>query len=94
MRMKSTYRSLVSAGLTAMLPNAAHACSACILADPKTSGTYLKMTLVMSALPLSLLGGISYWLWRRYSPRRKPSAVPSHPVQISASDGVLEGRGA
>jgi hypothetical protein len=52
------------------------------------------MTLMMSALPLSLLGGISYWLWHRYSPRRKPSAAPSHPVQISAADGVLERRGA
>ena len=57
-------------------------------------GTYLKMTLMMSALPLGLLGGIRYWLWHRYSPRRKPSAAPSHPVQISAADGVLERRGA
>jgi hypothetical protein len=35
--------------------------------DPKTAGTYLGMTLVMSALPLVLVGGLGYWLWRRHS---------------------------
>jgi membrane protein implicated in regulation of membrane protease activity len=68
--MKFRGRLAIAAFLFSMLPAAAEACSACILADPKTSATYLKMTLVMSALPLSLLGGVTYWLWRRYSPRR------------------------
>jgi hypothetical protein len=38
-----------------------------MVGDPKTAGTYLSMTLVMSALPLLLVGGLSYWLWRRHS---------------------------
>jgi hypothetical protein len=25
------------------------------------------MTLMMSVLPLGLVGGLAYWLWRRYS---------------------------
>jgi hypothetical protein len=38
-----------------------------MVGDPKTAGTYLGMTLMMSALPLFLIGGLGYWLWRRHS---------------------------
>jgi hypothetical protein len=38
-----------------------------MVGDPKTAGIYLGMTLVMSALPLILVGGLGYWLWRRHS---------------------------
>ena len=72
--MKFSCRTLIAAVLLSLIPAAAQACSACILADPKTSGTYLKMTLVMSALPLALLGGLTFWLWRRYSPRNSAAA--------------------
>jgi hypothetical protein len=79
--MKFSYRFPIAAALLSWAPAAAQACSACILADPKTSATYLKMTLVMSALPLALLAGVTYWLWRRYSPsskapRRAPQSIP------------------
>ena len=87
--MKLAYRFPIIALLLSWAPAAAQACSACILADPKTSATYLKMTLVMSALPLALLGGVTYWLWRRYSPRSKasrraPQSIPEIRVAASA----------
>jgi hypothetical protein len=56
----------------------AQACPICILADPKTAGTYLSMTLMMSALPLAMLGGLIYWLKGRYS-------APS-PAKIARSE--------
>lgn len=82
----------MSVGVTffSLIPAAAHACSACILADPKTSGTYLKMTLMMSALPLALLGGLTYWLWRRYSPRSRAMSNLRQPVEIQPGTNVLE----
>ena len=55
-------------GLVWLAAGAAQACPVCMLADPKTAGTYLNMTLMMSALPLALLGGLIYWLKCRYSP--------------------------
>ena len=89
--MKFSYRWPVAAALFSLLPAAAHACSACILADPKTSATYLKMTLVMSALPLALLGGVTYWLWRRYSPRSKaPRVAPRSIAEIRATANAME----
>jgi hypothetical protein len=45
----------------------AWACPACMVSNPKTAATYLGMTIVMSALPILLVGGIGYWLWRRHS---------------------------
>ncbi len=50
-----------------MTPVASWACAACAAGDPKTAGTYLSMTLIMSALPLIMIGGLGYWLWRRHS---------------------------
>jgi hypothetical protein len=49
-----------------LIPGAAWACPACMVGDPKTAGTYLGMTLVMSSLPILLVFGLGYWLWRRY----------------------------
>jgi hypothetical protein len=48
------------------VPGAAWACPGCMVGDPKTAGTYLGMTLVMSSLPILLVFGLGYWLWRRY----------------------------
>jgi hypothetical protein len=58
---------LVAAGCLAAGSPVVNACSACMIADPKTAGTYLGMTLMLSALPLGLIGGLIYWLRRRYS---------------------------
>ena len=56
----------VSAGVV-LLPVAANACPACMVGDPKTAGTYLGMTLIMSALPIVIACGLGYWLWRHHS---------------------------
>lgn len=58
---------LGASAVTALLPTAASACPACMVGDPKTAGTYLGMTLIMSALPILLVCGLGYWLWRRHS---------------------------
>jgi hypothetical protein len=87
--VKFSYRLPIATALFSVIPAAAHACSACILADPKTSGTYLKMTLMMSALPLGLLGGVGYWLWKRYSPQRRTAGAGRKPVEIQTGATVL-----
>jgi hypothetical protein len=60
-------RLLVATAVASAMPVAGWACSACMSGDPKTAGIYLGMTLMMSALPLLLVGGLGYWLWRRHS---------------------------
>ena len=54
-----------------------------MIADPKTAGTYLGMTMMMSILPLGLIGGLVYWLWRRYSD--KPVVAPK---KVASSMGL------
>jgi hypothetical protein len=58
---------MIPAALGILIPASGWACPACMVGDPKTASTYFGMTLVMSALPLLLIGGVSYWLWRRLS---------------------------
>jgi len=65
--MNFATRWLIATGLLPLTATAAMACPACMSADPKTAGTYLGMTLMMSALPLALIGGLAYWLWRHHS---------------------------
>ena len=64
---KAIALSLAAATGAAFLPIAASACPACMVGDPKTAGTYLSMTLIMSALPILLACGLGYWLWRHHS---------------------------
>jgi hypothetical protein len=60
-------RFLIGATGASLIPVAARACPACMVGDPKTAGTYLGMTLIMSALPILLACGLGYWLWRHHS---------------------------
>jgi hypothetical protein len=57
---------IVLAGAS-LIPAAAWACPACMVGDPKTAATYFGMTVVMSSLPILLVCGIGYWVWRRHS---------------------------
>ena len=60
-------RVLIASAGASLLPAAAWSCPACMVGDPKTAATYFGMTVVMSALPILLVCGIGYWLWRRHS---------------------------
>jgi membrane protein DedA with SNARE-associated domain len=60
-------RFLIASAGALLIPAAAWACPACMVGDPKTAATYFGMTVVMSALPILLVCGIGYWLWRRHS---------------------------
>jgi membrane protein DedA with SNARE-associated domain len=60
-------RFLIAAACASLIPCAALACPACMVGDPKTAATYFGMTVVMSALPILLVCGLGYWIWRRHS---------------------------
>ena len=64
--LNSALRILIATIGAAAVPGAAWGCPACMVGDPKTAATYFSMTVVMSALPILLICGLGYWLWRRY----------------------------
>jgi hypothetical protein len=66
-RLNFAARFLVATAGASLIPAAASACPACMVGDPKTAATYFGMTVVMSSLPILLVCGIGYWLWRRHS---------------------------
>ena len=66
-RLNFVSRFLIAGAGASLIPAAASACPACMVSDPKTAATYFGMTVVMSALPILLICGIGYWLWRRHS---------------------------
>jgi len=66
-RLNFLARFLFAWACASLIPAAALACPACMVGDPKTAATYFGMTVVMSSLPIVLVCGIGYWLWRRHS---------------------------
>jgi hypothetical protein len=66
-KTKFVARFMIAAASAYLIPVAASACPACMVGDPKTAATYFGMTVVMSSLPILLVCGIGYWLWRRHS---------------------------
>jgi hypothetical protein len=62
----SALRIVLALAAASILPGAAWACPGCMVGDPKTAGIYFGMTVVMSALPILLVCGLGYYLWRRY----------------------------
>ncbi len=52
--------------LVASTPGVVLACPVCGPAGTEnTAWAYLTMTLVLSGLPLAMIGGVGYWLYRR-----------------------------
>jgi hypothetical protein len=66
-RPNSLARFFVAVAGASLIPPEALACPACMVGDPKTAATYFGMTVVMSSLPILLVCGLGYWLWRRHS---------------------------
>ena len=74
-----------------LMPTPAFACSVCGLAGPGDSGwAYVVMSVILSALPLGMIGGTVFWVYTRSAAQREvPADVPQHqnPVQLrSAGD--------
>lgn len=62
---------LLALGLLAASGSEALACAVCGFGEDKSSQTFLYSTMVLSLVPLGLIGGILYWLYRS-TRRREP----------------------
>jgi hypothetical protein len=72
---RSGRAALLAAALIAAAPDAARACAVCFAADDDGGRVaYLATTVFMSALPLGMIGGLVWWLYRRARERQSPSA--------------------
>jgi hypothetical protein len=65
--VKPILRLLVANAVAATIPAATWACSSCMITDPKNAHIYLGMTLMMSSLPIFMVGWLAYWLRRYYA---------------------------
>jgi hypothetical protein len=61
-------RPLAALALMAV-PNAAWACSVCYSANEGNRWAFFTTTVFLSLLPLAMVGGIVYWLWREMAAR-------------------------
>jgi hypothetical protein len=66
MRHLSGVAVLAWLGLT---PHAALACSVCYSANDGNRLAFLLTTIFLSFLPLGIIGGVVYWLWRHVAAR-------------------------
>jgi hypothetical protein len=62
-----------------LVPDLALACPVCGTPGSEDAGwAYLAMTLILSGLPLAMIGTVGYWLHRRTSADQTESPTPSH----------------
>ena len=65
---------LVPLLLMLLWPVAALACPVCFNAREESRHAFLWTAIAMTLLPLSLIGGLGYWLWRRVRADAAPAA--------------------
>jgi hypothetical protein len=50
---------------TALVPDAASACSVCYVGAEESRKAFLLTTVLLSLLPLGMIGTFAWWFWRR-----------------------------
>jgi hypothetical protein len=61
-----------------LAPEAAFACPVCGTPGTEEAGqAYLTMTLILSGLPLAMIGGVGYWVYRRVA--AQDDSAPTEP---------------
>lgn len=72
---RSPGRPAAAAALVALAPGAAEACAVCFSGREEGRAAYLVTTLLLTLLPLGLIGGLVLWLRRRATALRvRPDA--------------------
>jgi hypothetical protein len=71
------FRAIFAASLMLLAdPSAALACAVCGTSGPTDNGwAYFAMTMVLSGLPLCMIGGVVFWVYRRAA-SDDPPTVP------------------
>ena len=93
MRLMHHIQALTIASVLGARPDIALACAVCGSQEEKAAGAYLGMTIVLSLLPISLIGGAAYWLWRRAKsipPCEPPKPQPSWKDLMLSHDGAKD----
>ncbi len=79
----------VTAALLSSAPTIAQACSVCLTGrEDDNRIAFLTTTVFLSVLPLAILGGVVYWVWRRARDEShrgaQPAASCSQDTSVSA----------
>ncbi|MDP6981248.1 MAG: hypothetical protein QF570_22030 [Myxococcota bacterium] len=78
----------LSAGIVLVLsaaPTIAEACSVCMTGrEDENRIAFLGTTVFLSLLPLLMLGGAAYWIWRRFREQSEEQVRPEPHVAASA----------
>ncbi len=49
----------------ALLPEAAAACAVCYGGGEESRNAFILTTVLLSVLPLAMIGSLGWWIWRR-----------------------------
>jgi len=62
---RSTLSTAVALLCGALLPEAATACAVCYGGGEESRNAFILTTVLLSVLPLAMIGSLGWWIWRR-----------------------------
>ncbi len=65
-----------------LVHDVAWACPVCFDPNEQSRGVFLLTTAVMTFVPLILIGGVVYWLWRRSEALDQLDPPGGHPPDV------------
>jgi len=78
--MRTAVSGVLVASAILASPRLALACSVCVDPDAANRTAFIVTTVLLSVLPLLMVGGVVAWLWRRAAQLRVETALPIGPV--------------
>lgn len=83
---------LVVLALAFGLPAAAGACPVCIGPEQESRDAFVLTTVLLSVLPLGMIGGVVGWVWRLSRARERGALSPREPG-ATAGTGPISNAG-
>lgn len=79
----------LACALALLWPSAGHACAVCFSASDQNRGAFLMTTILLSLLPLGMIGGGLLWLRHQARRRSEPRRVVPAPAREAPAGSEL-----
>lgn len=86
MKHSNHHAALAALAIWPFLSGIAHACPMCFNGNQNNQTAFLYGSLFLMIMPVSAIGSLVYWAWKRYKALELASAPPSRATAVASDD--------